>query len=192
MIFNCFKHLTPSQVKVILIGQDPYPRSDTYTYVNKDGETKTAYHACGMCFSVPRTCGEKQYPKSLRNVFSNLRKSYPDIKLQTGDLTYWALQGVLLLNTNLTLKAEDGDIWSKMTYNIIDSLLQINPRIILVCWGSDAKKLCANWDVEYKLESPHPVARNQYAKEFLENDHFRMINDYLEIQGLPPIDWELE
>lgn len=192
MIFNCFKHLTPQQVKVILIGQDPYPRTDTYTYTNKQGEVKTAYHACGMCFSVPRTCPEKSYPRSLKNVFTNLRKSYPDIKLQTGDLTYWALQGVLLMNTNLTLKDEDGDIWSSMTSSIIDKLVEANPRIILVCWGSDAKKLCSKWDVENKLESPHPVARNQYGKDFLENNHFQIINDLLEMQGLPAIDWELE
>lgn len=192
MIFNCFKHLNPSQVKVILIGQDPYPRKDTYTYINKQGDIKTAYHACGMCFSVPRTCPEKSYPRSLKNVFTNLKKSYPNIKLETGDLTYWALQGVLLLNTNLTLKNEDGDIWSSMTSSIIDRLLKSNPYIILVCWGADAKKLCSGWDVKFKLESPHPVARYQHAKEFLENNHFQIINDYLELQGLPVIDWELE
>ena len=192
MIFNCFKHLTPSQVKVILIGQDPYPRSDTYTYVSRDGETKTAHHACGMCFSVPRTCSEKNYPKSLKNIFTNLKSSYPEIKLNTGDLTYWAIQGVLLLNTNLTLKSENEGIWEKITKDIIKNLIEQNPNIILVCWGSDAKKLCAEWDIENKLESPHPVARFGYLKEFLQNNHFRIINDILRLHELSEIDWELE
>ena len=176
--YRALELLAPEDVNVIILGQDPY---------HGEGE------AHGLAFSVPH--GVKM-PPSLRNIF---REVSEDIKVPTPvetDLTRWAKQGVLLLNTALTVApgspgshANNG--WKKVTDAIISALAKSDKPRVFVLWGKHAqskKPLISHNNLHLVIESAHPSPLSVY-RGFIGSRPFSRINIWLHKQGRPEIDW---
>ena len=175
LIFNAFNLCPFNNVKVVILGQDPYYRKG---------------QAMGLSFSVPD--GVK-LPPSLRKIYKeiedDLRKSIPE----SGDLTRWAEQGVLLLNTTLTVRAGAANShknlgWQKFTDAVIKALSEHHEHIVFMLWGNNAKKKKNLIDINRHciIESYHPAARPRYK---FKKHQFSCCNAYLKRQGLDEIDW---
>ncbi|MBF1481685.1 uracil-DNA glycosylase [Prevotella pallens] len=175
LIFNAFNLCPFNNVKVVILGQDPYYRKG---------------QAMGLSFSVPD--GVK-LPPSLRKIYKeiedDLRKSIPE----SGDLTRWAEQGVLLLNTTLTVRAGAANShknlgWQKFTDAVIKALSEHHEHIVFMLWGNNAKKKKNLIDINRHciIESYHPAARQRYK---FKKHQFTCCNAYLKQQGLDEIDW---
>lgn len=177
-IYNALKLTPPDKVKVIILGQDPY--------INKD-------QANGLSFSVQPGIA---IPPSLRNIFREQRKDLGIIQPNSGDLTKWAEQGVLLLNTTLTVRAglsnsHQGKGWGIFTDSIIKYLGQ-KENIVFMLWGNNAKakrKLIDN-SKNLILEAAHPSPLSA-TRGFFGCQHFSKANNYLIEHNLSPIDWQL-
>lgn len=181
---NIFKSLklTPiHSLKVVILGQDPY-----HAFKQADG----------LCFSVQ--IGSK-IPPSLKNIFIEIKNNIPSFIIPTkyGCLNNWALQGVLLLNSILTVEegkpfshAEIG--WELFTNKIITDINQFCKQIIFVLWGKYAKKkICLiNPDKHIILTAPHPSPLSAHSG-FIGCKHFFKINNILEYLGKKPINWNL-
>jgi len=176
LIFNAFQHCRPHEVRCVILGQDPY---------HGTGE------AHGLAFSVPM--GVK-IPPSLRNIFKELYNDLRETRFSS-DLTDWAQQGVLLLNTHLTVR-QDQPLshqslgWEWFTDAVLFQLAKNDPEIIIVLWGNEAKKkkkLLQGLDNPI-LESSHPSPLGAH-KGFLGSKPFSKINEILIGQGKPPIIW---
>lgn len=176
-IFNAFNHCYFDDVKVVIIGQDPY---------HNDGQ------AHGLSFSVPE--GVK-IPPSLRNIYkeiqSDLGKSIPE----SGNLEHWAKQGVLLLNATLTVQAHEagshqGIGWEEFTDAAIHHLAHKRKHIVFMLWGAYAQKKGQNVDSAHHLtlEAPHPSPLSAH-RGFLGCKHFSKCNEYLKQNNLKEIDW---
>ena len=179
-IFNAF-HLTPlSEVKVVILGQDPY---------HNDGQ------AHGLCFSVqPGT----EIPPSLVNIYQELQNDLGCFVPNNGYLEKWAKQGVLLLNTVLTVRAHQANShrgigWEQFTDAVIRILNEQDRPIVFLLWGSPAraKKAMLNNPKHLVLEAPHPSPLSAY-RGFFGCRHFSMTNQFLEAHGIDPIDWQIE
>ena len=175
-IYNCFK-LTPyNKVKVVILGQDPY---------HNPGQ------AHGLCFSVKIT----PYPPSLINIFKEIANEYNCPVRQNGDLTDWAEQGVLLLNTSLSVRKNQPNShkdcgWQTFTDEVIKLLNKSDNPIVYLLWGANArskKKLITN-PKHLVLESAHPSPLSAYSG-FFGNGHFKKCNEFLEKNNLTPIKW---
>ena len=178
LIFHAFA-LTPfDDVKVVILGQDPY---------HGPGE------AMGLCFSVPQG---KRRPPSLNNIFKELQEdcgiSLPD----HGDLTGWARQGVFLLNAILTVEHKSPGShknigWQRFTDAVISSLSEHREGIIFLLWGRFAQSKIPLIDQtrHYVLTAAHPSPLARTG--FLGCKHFSKTNEILTTKGLPPIDWNL-
>ena len=175
-IFTAFKKTPYDRVKCVIIGQDPYYNPG---------------QAMGLSFSVPE--GEK-IPRSLKNIYKEISLEYgTDIPL-SGDLTRWAKQGVLLLNTVLTVKdgkpaSHKGKGWEVFTDKCIELLEKNNGPIVYMLWGDKAKAkkpLITNKN-HLVLESAHPSPLS--ARKFFGCGHFRACNEFLENNGQSPINW---
>ncbi len=175
-IFEAFR-LCPFEIlKVVLIGQDPY---------HEPGQ------AMGLSFSVPM--GMK-FPPSLRNIFKEVVDDTDCAPPFGGDLSRWAEQGVLLLNSTLTVeKGKPGSHfkhgWEVFTDNVISVISQQKNHVVFLLWGNYAqqkKLLIASRHLV--LESPHPSPLSAFHG-FFGNHHFTKTNIYLEENGLQPIDW---
>ena len=173
-------NLTPfDQVKVVILGQDPF-----------HGE----WQAHGLCFSVQKGV---RFPPSLKNIFKELNS---DIGIETpkhGCLTAWAEQGVLLLNSVLTVEegnaaSHQGQGWEKFTDRIIEHLNNEKESIVFVLWGSYAQKKGAFIDRKKHLviESPHPSPLSAH-RGFFGTKPFSKINEYLKNHGLTEINWQI-
>lgn len=180
-IFRAF-HLTPlNRVRVVIIGQDPYHDKTKTT-----GEIR----ARGMSFSVSKT---SDIPPSLRNIFKELAQSIPEFKTpKHGDLTYWAIQGVLMLNFALTVGAgrpgSHKKLWIGFIHHVIEFIIKTNPNTIFVLWGrkaADIKKMISGRCTI--LEAAHPSPYSAH-KGFFGCKHFKIINEYL---ANDPIDWNV-
>lgn len=177
-IYNALK-LTPSdKVKVVILGQDPY--------INKD-------QANGLSFSVQPGI---TIPPSLRNIFREQRKDLGIIQPNSGDLTKWARQGVLLLNTTLTVRAglsnsHQGKGWGIFTDSIIKYLGQ-KENIVFMLWGNNAKakRKLIDSSKNLILEAAHPSPLSA-TRGFFGCQHFSKANNYLIEHNLSPIDWQL-
>lgn len=177
-IYNALKLTPPDKVKVVILGQDPY--------INKD-------QANGLSFSVQPGIA---IPPSLRNIFREQRKDLGIIQPNSGDLTKWAEQGVLLLNTTLTVRAglsnsHQGKGWGIFTDSIIKYLGQ-KENIVFMLWGNNAKakrKLIDN-SKNLILEAAHPSPLSA-TRGFFGCQHFSKANNYLIEHNLSPIDWQL-
>lgn len=164
LIFNAFNHFNFDETKVVIIGQDCYP---------------TKGNAMGLCFSV--SDGIK-CPASLRNIFRELEQEYR-IKRENPNLLDWAQQGVLMLNTALTVREGTAGshikIWKDFTKDIIKYIVEKNKNICFILWGEHAKsyKDLIN-ENHYVLTHSHPspLARQQ----FVGNNHFKLCNLFLE------------
>ena len=184
-LFRAF-HMTPIyKVRVVVFGQDPYFN------LTQDGTPL----ATGMAFSVPKTA---PIPPSLRNMFKELKDSVPEFKTPNhGDLTNWALQGVLLLNACLTVREGEPDcfkqIWEGFLKKVINAILEVNPNCIFVAWGGNAQKIAKKFVGERApiLTGAHPSPLSAY-RGFFGCKHFPKINELLIEQGSEPIDWNVK
>ena len=179
-IFNAF-HLTPlSEVKVVMLGQDPYHN------VNQ---------AHGLCFSVQPTV---EIPPSLENIYKELHDDLGCKIPNNGYLVKWAKQGVLLLNTVLTVRAHQANShqnigWEQFTDAVIEILDQQDRPMVFLLWGKPAqrKKAMLHNPNHLILEAPHPSPLSAY-RGFFGCRHFSKTNQFLEEHGLTPIDWQIE
>jgi len=194
-IFRAFQLLRFDNLKVVIIGQDPYFNSEFY----KDWRVPQAY---GLSFSVPR---DFTIPSSLKNIYANLKKfdhikNIPD----HGCLDLWAYQGVLMLNTSLTVLDGDSNknchssIWKSFTDDIIKYISDNCKGIIFVLWGAEAFKKVSliNLDQHEIIVSSHPSGLSCNKKmgshdAFVEHDHFGKINKYLDKYKKTKIIWKL-
>ncbi len=179
-IFNAF-HLTPlSEVKVVIIGQDPY---------------HNVGQAHGLCFSVKP---EVDIPPSLVNIYQELHDDLGCTIPNTGYLVKWAKQGVLMLNTVLTVRAHmanshRGKGWEEFTDAAIRALNKQDRPIVFILWGRPAqmKKSMLNNPNHLILEAPHPSPLSAY-RGFFGSKPFSRTNQFLEEHGVEPIDWQIE
>ena len=179
-IFNALKHTAFKDVKAVIIGQDPY---------HGPGQ------AHGLCFSVKKGV---EPPPSLQNIYKEL---YADLGINTpshGQLTDWADQGVLMLNTVLTVRAGQaashrGNGWENFTDRVIDELNKKQTPVVFILWGRPAAekaKIITN-PIHLKLEAPHPSPLSAY-RGFFGCRHFSKTNDFLIKNGIAPIDWHIK
>jgi uracil-DNA glycosylase len=179
LIFNAFDHTPFDQVRVVIVGQDPY---------HGPGQ------AMGLCFSVPR--GVPQ-PPSLRNMLTEIQSDLGIPAPTHGDLTHWADQGVLLLNTSLTVRAHEaashaGKGWERLTDAAIRALADQRDGLVFLLWGrhAHAKRSMIDESRHLVLAAPHPSPLSA-SKGFFGCRHFSRANEYLESRGQTPIDWSL-
>lgn len=179
-IFNAF-HFTPlEEVKVVILGQDPY---------HEPGQ------AHGLCFSVKP---QVPIPPSLVNIYKELEDDLGCYIPNNGYLEKWARQGVLMLNTVLTVRAHQANShkdlgWEQFTDAAIRVLAEQDRPMVFVLWGKPAqrKKEMIHNPKHLILESPHPSPLSAY-RGFFGSRPFSKINAYLEQNGLEPIDWQIE
>lgn len=177
-IFRAFNVTTFDQVRIVIIGQDPY-----------HGPAQ----AEGLCFSVSH--GEK-IPSSLQNIYKEIGNEIPEFKKPShGSLLRWAEQGVLLLNTGLTVrKAEanshNGKGWQKFTDEVIKILSTNKQGLVFLLWGKNAQVKKKMISAKHKvLESVHPSGLSAH-RGFFGNGHFAKANEYLIEKGLQPVNWQ--
>jgi len=176
-IFRAFDQTPYDNVKVVILGQDPYHGSG---------------QANGLCFSVNKGVS---FPPSLRNIFKELNSDLGKPIPPDGDLSYWAKQGVLLLNATLTVQAHragshQGRGWEEFTDSVIQNLNEKRSGIVYMLWGSYAQKKAAivRPDRNLILKSPHPSPLSAH-RGFFGSGHFSKANDYLKKLGKEPINW---
>ena len=179
-IFNAFKYTDYRDVKVLLLGQDPY---------------HDVGQAHGLAFSVKP--GVKT-PPSLLNMYKELHEEMELFIPNNGYLKSWAEQGVLLLNTALTVRAHQANShrnmgWEIFTDNVIRYLNDRQDPVIFVLWGANArrKKELIDRSRHFILEAPHPSPLSAH-RGFFGCGHFLEINKILESQGKEPINWQIE
>ena len=179
-IFNAF-HFTPlSKVRVLLLGQDPYHNEN---------------QAHGLSFSVQPG---QDIPPSLQNIYKELNDDLGCYIPNNGFLKKWAEQGVLLLNTVLTVRAHQANShknrgWELFTDAIINAVNKQDRPIVYFLWGAPAQKKAAmlNNPKHLVLQAPHPSPLSAY-RGFFGCRHFSKCNDFLVKNGLEPIDWQIE
>lgn len=178
-IFNALKYTSYSDVKAVILGQDPY---------HQPGQ------AHGLCFSVKK--GTPQ-PPSLQNIFKELKSDLGIEPPRHGELVSWAQNGVLLMNTVLTVRegqanSHKGMGWEIFTDRVIQLLNERDKPIVFILWGGNArakKQLITN-PAHLILESPHPSPLSAY-NGFFGNRHFSKANEFLVSKGIEPIDWRI-
>jgi len=177
-IFRAFDACPFKEVKVVILGQDPY---------------HTKGMADGLCFSVPSDV--TKLPPSLRNIFKELEDDVKGAKKVNGNLIHWANQGVLLLNTVLTV--EDGTAnshagmgWERFTDAVINELNNRKKNIVYILWGSNAisKSKTLNKEDNLILTAPHPSPLSSY-RGFFGSKPFSKTNEYLRSKSLKEISW---
>ncbi len=177
--FAALNHTPFDQVKVVILGQDPY---------HGPGQ------AHGLCFSVKPGV---DVPPSLKNIYKELKSDLGIEPPDHGHLEKWAAQGVLLLNATLSVEAHKAGShqnkgWEMFTDAIIDHLNREREGLVFVLWGSYAQKKGAFIDTKRHLvlKGPHPSPLSAH-RGFFGCRHFSQINKYLESRGQTPIDWRL-
>ena len=176
-IFNSMKYTSFEDVKVVLLGQDPY---------HNDGQ------AMGLSFSVPKGV---DVPPSLVNIYKELRAELDIPVSDSGDLRGWAEQGVLLLNTVLTVRAHQanshkGKGWEQFTDGVIKKISSLKTNVVFLLWGANArsKKALIDGGKHLILECAHPSPLSAY-NGFFGCGHFKKANQYLAANGKQTIDW---
>ena len=175
-VFSALNAVAFDDVKVVIIGQDPYHEPN---------------QAHGLCFSV---LDKTPIPPSLVNIYKEIED---DLKIKcnsSGNLTRWARQGVLLLNTTLTVRkgeanSHQGKGWEKITGKIIDLLSKRQKPIVFLLWGANAQAFASkipSWHLV--LKAPHPSPLSAY-RGFFGCKHFSKCNDFLAKNNITPIDW---
>ncbi|MDE1180598.1 uracil-DNA glycosylase [Paraburkholderia sp.] len=182
-VFRALRLTSPDDVKVVILGQDPY-----------HGEDRGTPQAHGLAFSVPPSV---RPPPSLRNIFKEIAASLGYEPPRHGCLDAWAKQGVLLLNTVLTVEqnaaashAKRG--WEQCTDTLIRELAARHDGLVFMLWGAhaQAKRALLGGKSHYVLEAPHPSPLSAH-RGFLGCGHFAMANAYLTTHDRQPIDWRL-
>ncbi|MDG1148240.1 MAG: uracil-DNA glycosylase [Crocinitomicaceae bacterium] len=177
LIFRAFDACPFEKVKVVVLGQDPYP---------------TKGHAHGLCFSVNNEVSP--LPKSLKNIFKELSSDLEKPERTLGDLNDWAEQGVLLLNTVLTVREGEADSHAKKGWELftdaVMSLLSEKEGVVYILWGGKAQKkaIHINRSQNFVIESSHPSPLSSY-RGFFGSKPFSKTNDYITKQGKCQIVW---
>jgi len=176
-IFNAFAHTPVNEVKVVILGQDPY---------HEPGQ------AMGLSFSVPDGVA---LPPSLKNIYGEIASEFHKPEPESGDLSRWARQGVLLLNATLTVRegcagSHQRRGWEIFTDAAIRALASEKEHIVFLLWGSFAGQKAAFIDgtKHLVLRSAHPSPLSAY-RGFFGNRHFMLANEYLLQHGKQSIDW---
>lgn len=176
-IFNAFNLCPFDKVKVVILGQDPY---------HEEGQAE------GLCFSV---ADGVQWPPSLQNIFKEIEGDLHRPTPATGSLRRWAEQGVLLLNSTLTVRAHQaashaGQGWETFTDAVVRLLSDERENLVFLLWGSYAqhKGAIVNRQRHLVLTSAHPSPLSAY-RGFFGNHHFSLCNDYLIQHNITPINW---
>lgn len=179
-IFSAFNHTPFNDVKVVILGQDPY---------HGPGQ------ANGLCFSVSTGISP---PPSLQNIFKEIHEDLGLPIPSTGNLEPWAKQGVLLLNATLTVRANQAGShqkkgWEEFTDAAIRSLSENRQGLVFLLWGrfAQAKEVLIDGTKHHVLKAPHPSPFSVHSG-FFGCRHFSKTNDLLKQQGIKPIDWKLE
>ncbi len=177
-IFNALNTTPLKDIKVVIIGQDPY---------HGDGQ------AHGLSFSVRAGIA---LPPSLMNIYKEIEAEYGIKMPRTGDLTSWAKQGVLLLNATLTVRqatagSHQNKGWEEFTDAVIRAVNEKDEPVVFMLWGSYAQKKGAFIDRKKHLvlQAPHPSPLSAH-RGFLGCGHFKKANEFLEKHGMKPIDWQ--
>ncbi|MCC8396401.1 uracil-DNA glycosylase [Paraburkholderia sp. MMS20-SJTR3] len=182
-VFRALRLTSPDEVKVVILGQDPY-----------HGEDRGTPQAHGLAFSV---APHVRPPPSLRNIFKEIAASLGHQAPPHGCLDSWARQGVLLLNTVLTVERDAAAShakrgWEKCTDTLIHELATRHDGLVFMLWGAhaQAKRALLGGKSHCVLEAPHPSPLSAH-RGFLGCGHFAKANDYLQQHGRAPIDWRL-
>ncbi|WP_378188025.1 uracil-DNA glycosylase [Aquimarina sp. W85] len=177
-IFSAFDYCSFEDVKVVIIGQDPYHGVD---------------QANGLCFSVKDHISK---PPSLINIFKELEEDLGISMPNTGNLERWAKQGVLLLNATLTVRAHEAGShqkkgWEQFTDAVIEKLSNEKENLVFLLWGGYAQKKGKKIDErKHKvLKSGHPSPLSANRGYWFGNKHFSKANTYLNEKGIEPINW---
>lgn len=178
-IFRAFDACPTSKLKVVILGQDPYP---------------TRGHANGLCFSINPDV--RPFAKSLINIFKEIESDLKKPMPENGDLSRWAEQGVLLLNSILTVRegqpqSHQGKGWERFTDAVIQKISDEHEGIVFMLWGGYARNKGKNIDrtKHFVLESGHPSPMSANQGLWFGNRHFSKANDYLLKNGKTPINW---
>lgn len=182
-IFNAFHYTPYNKVKVVILGQDPY---------HNDGQ------AHGLAFSVKPEIRERDIPPSLKNIYKELHDDLGLYIPNNGYLKKWADQGVLLLNTVLTVRAHlaashQKHGWEQFTDAVIRSLNDSPNPIVFMLWGRPAgeKEIMLDNEKHLVLKAPHPSPLSA-SRGFFGCRHFSKCNVFLEKNGISSIDWQIE
>lgn len=177
-IFNAFGKCPFDQVKVVIIGQDPY---------------HGAGQAHGLCFSVNDGI---EHPPSLINIFKEIQQDLGSPYPQSGNLTHWAEQGVLLLNATLTVRAHQAGShqnkgWEQFTDAVIKQISDKKENVVFLLWGGFAKKkqVLIDKDKHFILMTGHPSPLSANRGYWFGNKHFSKTNSLLEQVGAQPVSW---
>ena len=177
LIFNAFNLCPVDKVKVVIIGQDPYHEPS---------------QAQGLCFSVNDGIA---LPPSLVNIYKELSAEYQTEAPESGNLTRWSEQGVLLLNATLTVRAHQagshqGKGWETFTDAVISQVNDICDNVVFLLWGSYAQRKEPMIDKRKHLvlKSAHPSPLSAY-RGFFGNNHFKLANEFLIQHGKQPVSW---
>ena len=177
-IFKAFELCTWEDLRVVILGQDPYP---------------TKGHAHGLCFSVATDV--KPLPKSLNNIFKERTSDLQLPDLPNGNLEHWAKQGVLLLNTVLTVQEGQADShkkwgWEQFTDAVIDKIATEKEQIVFILWGAKAQAKASRIDNSNHLilKAVHPSPLSAH-RGFFGCRHFSKTNAYLQRLGTQEIQW---
>lgn len=178
-LYNCFRYTPFDELKVVLLGQDPY---------HEPGQ------AHGLCFSVQDGI---PLPPSLVNIYKELQADLGYTPVKSGNLTKWAKQGILLLNTSLTVREHQANShskcgWSWFTDSVIHLISEKKENVVFILWGGNArsKKPLIDTTKHCIIESAHPSPLSAY-NGFFGSKPFTKTNEYLVNHGLTPIDWDL-
>lgn len=178
-LYNCFRYTPFKDLRVVLLGQDPY---------------HNVGQAHGLCFSVQD--GIKN-PPSLENIFKELKSDIGCPRPNNGMLTKWAKEGVLLMNTSLSVREHQANShskcgWAWFTDSVIKLISEQKEHVVFILWGGNArsKKALIDTTKHYVIESAHPSPLSAY-NGFFGSKPFSKTNTYLISHGLPPIDWDL-
>ncbi|MBQ9439242.1 MAG: uracil-DNA glycosylase [Paludibacteraceae bacterium] len=177
LIFNAFDLCPLDNVKVVILGQDPY---------HEPGQAE------GLCFSV---ADGVHFPPSLQNIFKEISDEFGTPIPTSGSLRRWAQQGVLLLNATLTVRAHlagshQGVGWETFTDRVITEVNRHRKNVVYMLWGSYAQRKGVLIDKRDNLvlQSAHPSPLSAY-RGFMGNGHFKKANEYLTAHGITPIQW---
>ncbi|MCI9407987.1 MAG: uracil-DNA glycosylase [Clostridia bacterium] len=178
-LFNCFRYTPLSDVKAVILGQDPYHEPN---------------QAHGLCFSVKE--GVK-LPPSLQNIYKEIESDLGIKEPNSGNLTKWAKEGVLLLNTTLTVREHAANShskcgWAWFTDNVIKLISDNTENTVFILWGGNARSKVPLIDSKKHLilQCAHPSPLSAY-NGFFGCGHFSKTNAYLLSKGKKPIDWDL-
>ena len=177
-IFNAMKHASYSDIKAVILGQDPY---------HEPGQ------AHGLCFSVQKGC---PIPPSLQNIYKELNADLGIPPAPHGELYKWADNGVLLLNTVLTVRrgqanSHKGKGWEIFTDDVIKKLNEREKPMVFLLWGANARSKKQFITNPNHLEAAHPSPLSAY-NGFFGCRHFSKCNAFLEAHGIEPVDWRIE